>query len=97
MKYTIFFLLSIFVTGCSLEASISSLVGGSPAVQLEGVKTSGLVSGSTQTGIASGSGGASYNVHGTVGSYMSGIDARTSDGSYTIYGSVQGAIVSGSQ
>ncbi|WP_246845133.1 hypothetical protein [Bdellovibrio sp. NC01] len=86
----------ILATGCSMDATLQSLAQnpGSVIKAQDPAKTTGLVSGSTQTGTASGGGGATYQVQSTVGSYMSGIEQTTSDGSYKVYSSVQGAIVS---
>lgn len=93
-KLTIFALLIFATAGCSIDASLENLTAAIPIKFQDPAKTTGLVSGSTQTGIASGGGGASYHVQSTVGSYMSGIEQTTSDGSYKVYSSVQGAIVS---
>lgn len=77
-----------------MEASLEQLTKISPPVKLQDpAKTTGLVSGSTQTGTATG-GGSTYYVQSTVGNYMSGIEQTTSDNSYKVYSSVQGAIVS---
>lgn len=76
-----------------MEANIQS-VATSPSTIFNMSKTSGLVSGSTQTGTATG-GGTTYFVQSSVGSYMSGIDQQTTDGQYRVYSSVQGALVSG--
>ncbi|MBO9667015.1 MAG: hypothetical protein J7501_09400 [Bdellovibrio sp.] len=60
-------------------------------------KATGLVSGSTQTGVTTG-GGTVYKVQSTVGNYMSGIEQEAKDSggttTYKVYSSVQGAIVS---
>lgn len=90
-RYLLFFLLTLPITGCSLEASLVHLA---PPAELQApAKTTGLVSGSTQTGTAIG-GGTTYFVQSTVGNYMSGIEQTTSDNSYKVYSSVQGALVS---
>ncbi|KYG68380.1 hypothetical protein AZI87_03780 [Bdellovibrio bacteriovorus] len=77
-----------------MEASLEQLAKEVPTIKFQDpAKTTGLVSGSTQTGTASG-GGVTYHVQSTVGNYMSGIEQTTSDNSYKVYSSVQGAIVS---
>ena len=88
--------LMLLATGCSMDATLQSLTNSVATKLQDPAKTTGLVSGSTQTGTASGGGGNSYKVQSTVGSYMSGIEQTTSDGSYKVYSSVQGAIVSNS-
>ena len=92
MKHLLALCMLLFATGCSMEASLESMTE-SVIKFMDPAKTTGLVSGSTQTGTASG-GGVTYQVQTTVGSYMSGIEQTTSDGSYKVYSSVQGAIVS---
>ncbi|WP_295904664.1 hypothetical protein [uncultured Bdellovibrio sp.] len=84
-----------FATGCSMDASLEQLAKNLPApIKFQDpAKTTGLVSGSTQTGTATG-GGVTYHVQSTVGNYMSGIEQTTSDNTYKVYSSVQGAIVS---
>lgn len=98
MKKIILASLLVLVTaGCSMDASLEQLQEEvvAPIVKMmDPAKTTGLVSGSTQTGTASGGGGATYFVQSTVGNYMSGIEQTTSDNSYKVYSSVQGAIVS---
>lgn len=92
----LFFLaLSLLATGCSMDASLQQLTQiADPVIKfLDPAKSTGLVSGSTQTGAASG-GGVTYQVQSSVGNYTSGIEQKTSDGSYKVYSSVQGAIVS---
>lgn len=93
MKRILLISLLLMATGCSLDASLEQLTSELPIKFQDPAKTTGLVSGSTQTGTASG-GGVTYHVQSTVGSYMSGIEQTTSDGSYKVYSSVQGAIVS---
>lgn len=90
----ILFVLGILTlaTGCSMEASLESLTEIADKF-MDPAKTTGLVSGSTQTGTATG-GGVTYYVQSTVGNYMSGIEQGTTDNSYKVYSSVQGAIVS---
>ncbi len=83
----------MFVTGCSMEASLHQLTSETPIKFQDPAKATGLVSGSTQTGTASG-GGVTYHVQSTVGNYMSGIEQTTTDNTYKVYSSVQGAIVS---
>ncbi|MDG0815492.1 hypothetical protein [Bdellovibrio svalbardensis] len=96
MKKLLFLaLMAVTTAGCSMDASLESLTKNIPALKFQDpAKTTGLVSGSTQTGTASGGGGATYHVQSSVGNYMSGIEQTTSDGSYKVYSSVQGAIVS---
>lgn len=84
--------LVLLTAGCSMEASLEQLTEIADKF-MDPAKTTGLVSGSTQTGTATG-GGVTYYVQSTVGNYMSGIEQSTSDGSYKVYSSVQGAIVS---
>ncbi|WP_253696414.1 hypothetical protein ACLWBD_14510 [Bdellovibrio sp. HCB117] len=94
MKKLILLSLVVLATGCSMEASLEQLAKEVPTIKFQDpAKTTGLVSGSTQTGTASG-GGVTYHVQSTVGNYMSGIEQTTSDNSYKVYSSVQGAIVS---
>ena len=88
--------LMLLATGCSMDATLQSLTNNTVVKAQDPAKTTGLVSGSTQTGTASGGGGNTYKVQSTVGSYMSGIEQSTSDGTYKVYSSVQGAIVSNS-
>ncbi|KHD89166.1 MAG: hypothetical protein OM95_04930 [Bdellovibrio sp. ArHS] len=78
-----------------MEATLEQLAKEVPApIKFQDpAKTTGLVSGSTQTGTASGN-GVTYHVQSTVGNYMSGIEQTTSDNTYKVYSSVQGAIVS---
>ncbi|AFY02864.1 hypothetical protein [Bdellovibrio bacteriovorus] len=78
-----------------MEASLEQLaeVAPPPIKFQDPAKTTGLVSGSTQTGTATG-GGVTYHVQSTVGNYMSGIEQKTADDTYKVYSSVQGAIVS---
>lgn len=77
-----------------MDASLEQLANVAPPVKFQDpAKTTGLVSGSTQTGTATG-GGVTYHVQSTVGNYMSGIEQTTSDNTYKVYSSVQGAIVS---
>ena len=84
---------ALFSAGCSLDASLQNI---SETVKFQDpAKTTGLVSGSTQTGTATGS-GVTYHVQSTIGNYVSGMSQKTSDGKYTVYSSVQGAIVSNS-
>ncbi|WII73180.1 hypothetical protein QJS83_04745 [Bdellovibrio sp. 22V] len=93
MKKLILLSLVVLATGCSMEASLQNLSELSPIKFQDPAKTTGLVSGSTQTGTATG-GGVTYHVQSTVGNYMSGIEQTTSDNTYKVYSSVQGAIVS---
>ncbi|WP_374075326.1 hypothetical protein [Bdellovibrio bacteriovorus] len=95
MKKLILLSLLVVATGCSMEASLEQLAELAPApIKFQDpAKTTGLVSGSTQTGTATG-GGVTYHVQSTVGNYMSGIEQTTSDNTYKVYSSVQGAIVS---
>ncbi len=93
MKKLILLSIVVLATGCSMEASLQQLSEVSPIKFQDPAKTTGLVSGSTQTGTATGN-GVTYHVQSTVGNYMSGIEQGTSDGSYKVYSSVQGAIVS---
>ncbi len=94
-KLALLGLMILATAGCSMDASLMDIAKSVPTVKFQDpAKTTGLVSGSTQTGTASGGGGATYHVQSTVGSYMSGIEQTTSDGSYKVYSSVQGAIVS---
>lgn len=94
MKKLILLSLLVLATGCSMEASLEQLAVNSPIKFQDPAKTTGLVSGSTQTGTATGSDGVTYHVQSTVGNYMSGIEQTTSDNTYKVYSSVQGAIVS---
>ncbi|WP_413612352.1 hypothetical protein [Bdellovibrio sp. HCB-110] len=90
----ILLLLLAILTGCSLEASLEQLAGEAAPIKLQDpAKTTGLVSGSTQTGTATG-GGVTYHVQSTVGNYLSEMEQTTTDNSYKVYSSVQGAIVS---
>ena len=93
MKRLLILPLLLLATGCSMEASIGEITGEIAIKFQDPAKTTGLVSGSTQTGTASG-GGVTYSVQSTVGNYMSGIEQTTTDNSYKVYSSVQGAIVS---
>lgn len=95
MKKLILLSLLVVATGCSMEASLEQLaeLAPEPIKFQDPAKTTGLVSGSTQTGTATG-GGVTYHVQSTVGNYMSGIEQTTSDNTYKVYSSVQGAIVS---
>ncbi|WP_415063246.1 hypothetical protein [Bdellovibrio sp.] len=83
----------LLATGCSMEASLQQLSSAVATKFQDPAKATGLVSGSTQTGTASG-GGVTYHVQSTVGNYMSGIEQTTTDNTYKVYSSVQGAIVS---
>lgn len=83
----------LLATGCSMEASLQQLSSSVATKFQDPAKATGLVSGSTQTGTASG-GGVTYHVQSTVGNYMSGIEQTTTDNTYKVYSSVQGAIVS---
>lgn len=97
MKRLLILSVLVLSTGCSMEASLESLT---EAVEtfLDPAKTTGLVSGSTQTGTATcvvgPCDGVTYQVQSTVGNYMSGIEQGTTDNTYKVYSSVQGAIVS---
>lgn len=95
MKRLAILALMVLATGCSMDASLMDIgkVAGPITKMQDPAKTTGLVSGSTQTGTTTG-GGTVYHVQSTVGSYMSGIEQTTSDGTYKVYSSVQGAIVS---
>lgn len=85
--------LAVFLAGCSLDASLTNL-GSSPVIGIENsAKTSGLISGSTQAGTATG-GGTTYYMQSTLGSYVSGMEQETTDHSYRVYSSVQGALIS---
>lgn len=76
-----------------MDVSLEQLTSKSP-VKFESAKLAGLISGSSQIGTATGSGGATYTVQSTVGNYISSMEQSTSDGSYKIYSSVQGSIIS---
>ncbi|MGZ3770739.1 MAG: hypothetical protein ACXVCP_06150 [Bdellovibrio sp.] len=77
--------------GCSMDVTLDQL--SQPISKfLSKTRMTGLTSGSTQTGTASG-GGVTYNVQTTVGSYMSDMEQSTNDGSYKVYSSVQGGLV----
>lgn len=93
MKKLLLLSLLFATTGCSMEATLEQLVKNPETIFQAPAKTTGLVSGSSQVGTATG-GGTSYTVQSTVGNYMSGIEQSTSDNSYKVYSSVQGAIVS---
>lgn len=91
-KLTLLALLMMATAGCSMEASLESIIPESISDALKSpAKSTGLVSGSTQTGTTSG-GGTVYHVQSTVGNYMSGIEQKTADGAYIVNSSVQGAI-----
>lgn len=79
---------SSVLSACSLDASISMM--SEIAAPFVAAKTSGLTSGSSQTGTATGG----YYVQSTVGNYMNGIEQGTVEGDYKVYSSVQGALVS---
>lgn len=79
---------SIFLAACSLDASIEAI--SEITAPFVAAKTSGLTSGSSQTGTATGG----YYVQSTVGNYMNGIEQGTVEGDYKVYSSVQGALVS---
>lgn len=55
-------------------------------------RITGLTSGSTQTGTASGN-GVTYQVQTTVGNYLSDMEQTTEDHSYKVFSSVQGSLV----
>ncbi|UXR64374.1 hypothetical protein EZJ49_14995 [Bdellovibrio bacteriovorus] len=93
MKWIVLASLLILASGCSMDASLEQISENSPIKFQDPAKTTGLVSGSTQTGTATG-GGVTYHVQSTVGNYMSGIEQTTADKTYKVYSSVQGAIVS---
>lgn len=93
MKWIVLASLMTLATGCSMDASLEQISVNSPIKFQDPAKTTGLVSGSTQTGTATG-GGVTYHVQSTVGNYMSGIEQTTADKTYKVYSSVQGAIVS---
>lgn len=100
MKKLALLALMIFATGCSMDASLMDLGKVGSIIKMQDpAKTTGLVSGSTQTGTATGTDGAghtvTYKVQSTVGSYMSAgqVNQTTSDGTYRVYSSVQLAIV----
>lgn len=75
-----------------MEASLSPIVSDLPSLS-DPAKTTGLVSGSSQTGTASG-GSVTYGVQSTVGNFVSEIEQTTADKSYKVYSSVQGALIS---
>jgi len=88
------FILAIFVSGCSLDASLQDLGAAKPGFTFQNTaKTSGLISGSTQAGTATG-GGVTYHMQSTLGSYVSGVEQETTDSTYKVYSSVQGALIS---
>ena len=97
MKRLLILFVLVLSTGCSMEASLESITDAVESF-LDPAKTTGLVSGSTQTGTATCASapcdGVTYTVQSTVGNYMSGIEQTTTDSSYKVYSSVQGAIVS---
>lgn len=83
---------AIFATGCSMDVTLEQLT--QPITNLiQKSRMSGLTSGSTQTGTATGSDGVTYSVQTTVGSYMSDMEQTTDDNSYKVYSSVQGGLV----
>jgi hypothetical protein len=79
--------------GCSLDASLTDLAKAPQFMFESSAKTTGLISGSSQAGTATG-GGVTYYMQSTVGSYTSGIEQTTDDNAYKVYSSVQGAIIS---
>lgn len=85
--------LSAFISACSMDARLTSLNQAVEKIDpfASAAKTTGLVSGSQQTGTA-GSGANIYYVQSSLGSYVSGMKHTTADG-YTVYSSVQGSLV----
>jgi len=92
-KLTLLALMMLATAGCSMEASLENITNDIIQTLQAPAKSTGLVSGSTQTGTTTG-GATTYHVQSTVGNYMSGIEQQTSGGAYKVYSSVQGAIVS---
>ncbi|MFM6928057.1 MAG: hypothetical protein ACKOX6_06300 [Bdellovibrio sp.] len=92
-KLTLLALTMLATAGCSMEASLENITNEIVEVMKAPAKSTGLVSGSTQSGVTTG-GPTTYRVQSTVGNYMSGIEQQTSGGAYKVYSSVQGAIVS---
>jgi hypothetical protein len=92
-KITLLALMMLATAGCSMEASLENITNEIVETLKAPAKSTGLVSGSTQTGTTTG-GATTYRVQSTVGNYMSGIEQQTSGGTYKVYSSVQGAIVS---
>ncbi|MEK2689959.1 hypothetical protein [Bdellovibrio sp. GT3] len=84
---------TMLASGCSLEASLEDL---SAVISMKAPsKATGLVSGSTQDGVAKDSGNVTtYRVQSSVGNYLSEIEQTTDNGKYKVYSSIQGAIVS---
>lgn len=85
----------IFATGCSMDVTLEQLSEVTAPITnlIQKSRMSGLTSGSTQTGTATGSDGVTYSVQTTVGSYMSAMEQTTDDNSYKVYSSVQGGLV----
>lgn len=87
-------LISFTTTACSLDSFILIAAPAMPIIKAqEFAKTTGLVSGSTQIGTASGGGG-TYKVQSSVGNYMSVMTQTTVSGTYKVYSSTQGSILS---
>jgi undecaprenyl pyrophosphate phosphatase UppP len=85
-------ILMIFLSGCTLEASLQE-ISSTPDFVFNSAKTTGLIPGSSQSGTTSG-GVTIYNIQSTLGSYVSGVEQVTTDNSYKVYSSVQGALIS---
>lgn len=95
MKYPIFVLtgFSLLLAGCSMDASLLSLNSALPNVAdpfTSTAKTTGLVSGSQQTGTTD---TGNYIVQSSLGSYISGMKQTTTDNEYVVYSSVQGSLI----
>jgi hypothetical protein len=91
-KILVIFLIGIstLLQACSIDAKLKSLNKASTGVVIVAntAKTTGLVSGSQQTGTATGG----YVVQSSLGSYISGMKTSTGGG-YTVYSSIQGSLV----
>ncbi|MGZ3772719.1 MAG: hypothetical protein ACXVCY_07635 [Pseudobdellovibrionaceae bacterium] len=96
MKKVFLLSLTVLLAGCSMEASIENIAQTLPNPLknlIQKAAVTGLISGSVQTGTASGDGGDSYDVQTSVGGYASGIEQTTDDNSYNVHSSVQGGLI----
>ena len=96
MRKMIFLLLSLLITGCSMDASLQQITASTIVIKsLDGLGITGLAAGSKQTATASGGGGNTYTVESSVGTAGSGsMNQATTDGSYKVFSSVQGVLSS---
>lgn len=81
-------IVSTFLAGCSMDAKLISLDSQVNVPLVMPAKSTGLVSGSQQSGTAG-----TYHVQSSLGSYISGMKQETTSGNYTVYSSIQGSLV----